>query len=105
MLNELEKIDWLICSETEGAKEEDLDLPYAYLDRIYTRREFEKTAEEGCALYSACQKKRAEKRAAVVHSKDEFAKPLKAERVAAGKLFVRVYFFLALHKHVYVVKE
>ena len=61
MLNELEKIDWLICSETEGAKEEDLDRPYAYLDRIYTRREFEKIAEEGCALYSACQKKRVER--------------------------------------------
>lgn len=64
MLSELEKTDWLIWSETEGAKEEDLDRPYAYLDRIYTRREFEKTAEEGCALYCACQKKRAEKRSA-----------------------------------------
>ena len=66
MLSELEKIDWLVLGETSDVAEEDLDRPYAYLDRIYTRREFEKTAEEGCTLYSACQKKRAEKRAADV---------------------------------------
>ena len=66
MLSELEKTDWLVLGETSDAKEEDLDRPYAYLDRIYTRREFENVMRKMCELESACNSKHFEKRHAEV---------------------------------------
>ena len=43
--------DWLIWAEEKPAPEEVLDSPYAYIDRIYTRREFENAIVEYGELY------------------------------------------------------
>ena len=42
----MEHTDWLIWEPSKPAPEEILDRPYAYIDRVYTRREFENAIVE-----------------------------------------------------------
>jgi len=37
----MEHIDWLLCAEGKNVSEEELDKPYAWLERIYTKREYD----------------------------------------------------------------
>lgn len=42
----MEHIDWLLWEPAKPAPEEIIDRPYAYIDRVYTRREFENAIVE-----------------------------------------------------------